>query len=216
MKKNNLNHSSENTLLRLKSGSILIWTVLFGFLLTSVFFFYIMRQRAMIAVQQDTAQILNARTYLTSYADYVQKLDDTGLNTLKSSGVDFDGIKGTVTNELSEITGVADSEVPMTYKFSGAIFIAWNKCANPAKGDLLVNDILYAHGSTGGCPSSQYDDVVGPISVTSPFVIKTLNAPFYYKITAQDSTTKLLDNKWYMDLKIDLDYGKKVTIKRTF
>jgi hypothetical protein len=217
MKKIDSNLRAYNFFIKPPSGSILIWTVLFGFVLTSVFFFYIMRQRATITAQRDTAQTLNAKMYLESYADYVEKLDATSLNALKTSGVDFDGIKGSVTDEPSEITGVADAGATVTYGFNGEIFIAWNKCPNSMKGDLLVNDILYPHDIVTECPAGQeYDDVIGPIAVTNPFTIKTLNAPFYYSITPKDSSTRLADNKWYMSLKIDMDYGKKVTIERTF
>jgi len=217
MRKINSNIHTGNFFIKPPAGSILIWTVLFGFVLTSVFFFYIMRQRATIAAQQDTSKALNAKMYLESYADYLEKLDATRLNSLKSSGIDFDGIKGTVTDELSEINGVADAGATVSYSFNGEIFIAWNKCQDSMKGDMLLNDILYPHDTVVECPAGQqYDDVIGPIAVSDPFTIQTLNAPFYYNITPKDSSTKLVDNKWHMNLKINLDYGKKVTIERTF
>jgi len=77
---------------------------------------------------------------------------------------------------------------------------------------------LYEHDSGAECATSDtgYDDVKGPVTVTSPFEIKTLNAPFHYSITAKDSSTELIDNKWYLNIKTDLDYGKKVEVERTF
>jgi hypothetical protein len=82
-----------------------------------------------------------------------------------------------------------------------------------------LNDVLYTHDSSSGseclATASGYDDLIGPISVTDP-KIKTLNAPFYYHITPKDSSAKLTDNKWQLDIKTDLDYGKKVEVKRAF
>lgn len=211
-------------LIRSKSGSILIWSVMLGFILTSVFFFFSMRQRATIAIQQDTADILNKRQYLESYADYIQSLLLAELDKLKLSGIDYDGISGTVTNEVNEITGVADVDyqtkpISIEYNFGGNIFIEWNKCTGNLKGGLYVNEVLYEHDKVSECsppPVSGYDDLIGPITVTSPFKIKTLNAPFAYHITPKDASTHLIDNKWQLDIKSELDYGKKVEVKRYF
>jgi len=212
-----------------KTGSILIWSVLLGFALTSVFFFYSIRQRATIAAQRDTAEILDARSYLESYADYVQKLAKPDLDALKEKGVGFDNISGTVTNIVDKITGAADIDVPVKYKFSGEIFIEWNKkviCPGglpiDQHGDLIIsdslgNDILYKHDPAKECQVGQeYDDVIGPIAVTDQFEIKTLNVPFYYEITAKDASTELLDNQWNLDIKTTLDYGKLIEVKRSF
>jgi len=210
------------SIIRSTIGSLLIWSVLLGFLLTSVFFFFSVRQRASIAIQQDTAQILNTRQYLESYADYIQNLPQAKLEELKSSvnGISYDDITGTVTNEVNEIIGVADVGVdPMTYEFSGDIFIEWNKCSNNLKGSLFVKDVLYEHDvSVLEClPSaSGYDDLIGPITVSNPFTISTLNAPFSYHITPKDASAKLIDNKWQLGIKTDLDYGKKIEVKRIF
>jgi len=207
------------------TGSILIWSVLLGFALTSVFFFYSIRQREAIATQRDTAEILDARSYLESYADYVQKLPSDDLDNLKKDGINFDNILGTVTNEVDKITGTADIGVLVSYKFSGEIFIEWNKkviCPDglypiDQHGDLIVNDILYKHDPTKECQVEQeYDDVIGPIAVTDQFEIKTLNVPFYYEITAKDASKKLIDNKWTLDIKTTLDYGKQIEVKRSF
>ena len=199
-------------------GSILIWSVLLGFLLTSVFFFFSVRQRAAITTQRDTAEIMNARTYLESYADYAEKLDADALNGLKASGIDFDGVHGTVTNESDDITGIADAGATIEYKFSGEIFIEWNKCSDNFKGSLILNNILYEHDGSAECATnnSGYDDIIGPIPVADPFEIKTLNAPFHYRITARDSLTKLIDNKWRLNIKMDLSYDKKAEIERVF
>lgn len=188
-------------------GSILIWSVLLGFVLTSVFFFFGMRQRATITEQRETATILNARAYLTSYADYLEKNSDELDMTFD------DNIQVSLTRTVNEIEGVADLDSEVEYEFEGDIFVEWNKCSDNLKADLKVNDILYSHTDEEYSITDEgYDDVIGPITVSSPFTIKTLNAPFHYRITG----TGLVDNKWHLELITELEYGKKIEVKRTF
>ena len=165
-----------------------------------------MRQRATITEQRDTAAILNARAYLESYADYLEEHSDE-LNTT------FDDMRVSLTQQVSKIESVVDAGSPVTYQFSGDIFVEWNKCSNNLKGDLVVNSVLYEHDKGSECLSDEegYDDVIGPITVTNP-EIETLNAPFYYRITGAG----LVDNKWHLDLSTELEYGKKIEVKRTF
>ena len=206
-----------------RKGSILIWTVLLGFLLTSVFFFFNMRQRENIAVQRNTSEILNTKAYLESYADYLESLSPVNLKILRDNvdGASFDNITGSVTNIIDEILNVADYGVEINYSINGEIYVEWNKCPNPpnpnlTKGDLYVSNVLYDHDSNNVCdPGEDYDDIIGPISVTNP-TIKTLNSPFEFRITAKDQVTTLEDNNWHIDLEVDLGYENKVTENRSF
>ena len=182
-----------------------------GFVMTSVFFFFIMRQRANIAVQRDTVSILNKKAYLESFADYVENLSAANLAKIT---LPFDGITGTVTNNPKELTGSVEMEEKKEYKFSGEIYIEWNKCTANMKADLDLDGTLY-QAKNGGC-NGTYDDAIGPIAVKDSFTLKALNAPFYYRITAKDDKTTLIDGKWHMDLSIDLGNGKKENIKKSF
>jgi len=189
-------------------GSILIWSVLLGFVLTSVFFFFGMRQRANIAIQRDTALILNSKMYLESYADYLEA-------NAQETAINFDGIKGGVTKIVNKIEGIADIGVATNYQFGASkqIFVEWNKCSDNLGGGLMVNGAVYTHDGTPDCDQAEteYDDVIGPITVTDP-IIETANAPFYFRITGTDLT----DNEWHLELERDLGYGKKTSISRTF
>ena len=181
-----------------------------GFLLTSVFFFFGMSQRKNIAVQRDTAAIMNARMYVNSYADYLESQSDT---LTDPTNVDFDGIIGTVTKKVESIHGVADLGAKMTYKFDGTIFVEWNKCEKNLKGDLVVNGVTYEH-DIDECASNVdgYDDIIGPITVPNPFTVETLNAPFYFQIAGND----IKDNKWHLELSTSLRYSKKIKVERVF
>lgn len=197
-----------------------------GFILTSVFFFLAMRQRSTIQNQRDTAAILNAKAYLNSYANYLEDLTIASLTEITEYGskkINFDNsITGKVTNKPTEIVGMVDfgKDKKATYKFGGDVYIEWNKCAEEFtnyRSDIYINNTLYKHKKEGGgCTNDKnYNDVV-LVTIKDTLTIKTLNAPAYYRITAKDEKTTLVDNKWHMDLKIDLDYGKKVTINKTF
>lgn len=192
-------------------GSILIWSVLLGFVLTSVFFFFGMRQRANISIQRDTAVILNSKSYLESYADYLE----TQASVLTDpTTIDFDGIKGLVTKTVNNLEGVADVGISATYSFgdSRQIFVEWNKCSDNLEGDLLVNGAAYPHNADKCLTTDTgYDDIIGPVTATD-LLVETANAPFYFRITGTDLT----DNVWHLELSRDLGYGKKATVKRTF
>lgn len=203
-------------------GSIMIWTVMLGLLLTSVFFFFSMRQRAMVNVQRDTATIQNAKLFLESYADYLEN-KCKGVGCASDPTINSDSITGTVTQKVASIENAVDFGKQQEYKFTGSIYVEWNKCLKTGvqdfSGDLLVNDVLYNHSIESGCAANEeYDDVIGPISVSgtpTPFTIKTLNTPFDFRIKPQGGI-QLIDNQWHLDLSKDLDYGKKTSIKRTF
>ena len=192
---------------------------MFGFLLTSVFFFFVMRQRSAMSLQRDTAEISAAKDFINSYADYIEKMNLSSLTTLESTGINYNSITGTVTRKVNEIVGIADSGAdPVSYNFGGSIFVEWNKCSQNMKGDIVINGIRYPHDTSSECLSSNtgYDDIIGPITVSNPFTVQTMNTPLYFKITSQDSLTVLLDNKWTLDIKTTLDYGKVIEVKRSF
>lgn len=185
-----------------------------GFLLTSTFFFFGMRQRANIRVQRDTEEILNARMYMESLADYYESQADS---LTDPTNVDFDEIiTGTVTKKVDRIEGAADvgPTGAVTYEFGGSIFVEWNKCSNNMKGDLVVNNVTYEHDEVAECNAAEegYDDVIGPITVPDPFTVKTLNAPFYFEIAGNN----LKDNEWHLELNADLGYGRDIKTERTF
>jgi hypothetical protein len=191
-------------------GSIMIWTVMLGLLLTSVFFFFSMRQRAMLNVQRDTTTIQNAKLFLESYADYFEAHPS-------SSPTFIDSVTGSMTKNVDAIENAVDFGNEQEYAFTGAIsfYVEWNRCSE-AKGDLLINEILYksADHSTAS-PCKEYGNSVGPISATTSLKIETLNTPFFFRIKPA-SGSQLVDNRWHLELTKDLDYGKKITVKRTF
>jgi hypothetical protein len=213
-------HNSAHNSAHHSKGSILIWTVMLGLLLTSVFFFFSMRQRMMVAVQRDTAAQQSTKMLLESYADYLQNnpQDISTFNGGKYYGIStIDGIYTKLTQKVDSIENSVDSGVgqKQDYNFTGSIYVEWNRCSDNLKGDLLVNDVLYSQTALPCGVNEKYDDVVGPLSVAGDFTIKAQGAPFFFRIKGA-AGTQPIDNQWHMELSKDLDYGKKVTIQRTF
>ncbi len=180
-----------------------------GFVLTSVFFFFGLRQRANIMVQRDTIAILNARNYLESYANYLE------INPTSNTSID-PSIELSITQEVEEIEGMVDLEQnDIEYTFDGDVFVEWNHCEDSLKGNLIVEDEVY-ESTGGGCPNEEYDDVAGPITITIPLTIETQTVPFRYRIVPEDQNTTLLDNEWHLKLTKDLGYRRVVKVERTF
>jgi len=219
---NLLNNLHNNLRHDVNRGSIMIWTIMLGLLLTSVFFFFSMRQRMMLSVQRDTTAMQDAKLLLESYADYLEKLCTTGGCLTDPKTVASDGIAGSVTQKVDSIESAVDFGETQEFAFSGSIsiYVEWNKCIKAGEadsaGDLRVNDVLYPHQTATICGASEeYDDLIGPISVPNPLEIKTQNTPFYFRVKSATGA-ELVDNQWHLELSKDLDYGKKVTIRRTF
>lgn len=222
MRKLNLNHNPHTNWVSdrvtnwvtNRNGSILIWSVMLGFVLTSVFFFFGMRQRASIGVQRDTVEILNTKAYIESLADYWE----ANVASIPSDPYDItvDDIRFEATQKTDEIEGAVDAfaDPPLEYQYDGEIYVEWNKCSDELKGDLEINDAPYPHDDADECDllDDGYDDIIGPITVNPSFTIETSNVPFSFNITGND----LVDNKWYFELSTELDYGKKITIKKEF
>ncbi len=192
-------------------GSILIWTVLLGVVLTSVFFFFAMRLRANTATQRDTIAYQSAKAYLESYADYLQVHPVDPPPSLA-------GISGSLTKQADSIEGVLDSGETKTYTLSelGDVKVEWDKCGTPAEnGNLDASP-----SATGLCASGASYDRYALVSASMPtlqFSIKSVDAPFHYKITPNSPlSAKLVDNFWHLNLRSDLEYGKKVEIQREF
>ena len=195
------------------TGSILIWTTLLGIILTSTFFFFAVRLNANTAIQRNSIIHQNQKAYLKSYADYLETLTEIELSNIVLPG----DIKGSITNQTNEITGVLDSGEDITYNFVGDINIDWNLCSNNQKGDILIDGTEYLHDTAEcGIEVEGYDDITSaPVTVINPFTITAPNAPIQYKITA-GAGTQLLDNKWTINFSVDTEYGKKIEIKKVF
>lgn len=191
----------------------MIWTVMLGFVLTSVFFFFGMRQRLMVGAQRETAQLLNANSYLESLANYLEAHPEEMDGAL-------DGIDVSLTRNVTEILGQVDNAQEKEYSATGsrAIFVEWNACTtsttSESDGDLIIGDVIYkADGDPTKC--SGYKDLVGPINIPSPYSIFTLNEPFRYRIKPSGGT-QLIDTLWHLKLSQEFEYGKILTIERTF
>lgn len=208
-------------------GSILIMTFVMGLSLTAVFFAFSQNLTLNARTQKKSMNKQSSELLLESYVDYIQGLGLADLNTLKGLDgvISFGGITGTLTNEVDEIVGKVDALGESgEYHFADTVKIEWNLCADNNKTDLTVSDTNanppYSHvGSPPPeCSSGTvgYDDLEPTLTVANPFKIKSTAAPFEYRITSTTANKAVLDNKWYLDLEIELGFRKKITVNRIF
>lgn len=203
-------------------GSIMIWTLVMGIALTSVFFFFAQRLGATIANQRSTMEYLNAQAFAESYADYLEHLPLASLQTLKGT-LDFNGLTGTLTNELPEITGALDTGQQVTFSFADTVKIKWNLCVKNLQADLTVVNggtiTTYPHHTTGpSCNplSPGYDDTIEPVILTNPFTLKSLSTPLSYSIVSTTTDQPLLSNEWKLEVEMPVSFGRRVVVKRVF
>lgn len=200
-------------------GSILIWTLLLGISLATVFFFFSQRLNASSASQRETIQYQNARLYFESYIAYIQSLSDAELSDLRDAddgSISFYGITGTLTNETDEIVGVLDMDAEVTYKvdeINGTkAKIEWNLCGE--KGIMEITPSPIAALINNNCSSGGTYDGLSE-SNGSPFTLKNLSAPLTYRILPQGEAI-IYDNEWQLDLELPLGFRKKLTTSVTF
>lgn len=208
---------------RQRAGSILIWTLTLGVMLTTVFFFFALRLRDSATIQRDVMVHQNQKAYLNSFADYLETLDDTQLENLKGS-LNADGITGTLTNEVegtTGLTGVVDFGQEKSFDFFGDLTIEWNRCSHNLAADMVVikadttEEVKNHDTDSPSCAavSPGYDDTVDVTIPAAPFKLKAVNAPFEYRLT---SDSPLTSNQWHFTGRVDLGYGKKVEVERIF
>ncbi len=195
-------------------GSILIWTLLLGISLATVFFFFSMRLNANIYSQRETIKYQNARLYFESYIAYIQSQGVAELNGIRGN-IDFDGITGTLTNEVEEIVGRLDMAADVTYEVEEIdgfkAKIEWNKCGE--KGVMEITPAPATPLITTNCGSGSYDGLSE--SNGSPFTLKNLSEPFTYMITPQGKAI-IYDREWHLDLELVINFRKKLTTSLTF
>ena len=190
-------------------GSILIWTVLIGMVLTSVFFFTATRLRLNTQVQRETIAIQNQRAYLQSYMDYVKEKEPTPETHT------FDEMKIEIVNQQDTIEGFLDSGETKDYTditSSDTVEVCWN--TGTEAGDLLIENSLQAD-DTGNCSNTSYSSNVTYTPTTS-LALQALNEPIHYYIKSTAEGTKVTDIKNTLTATVNLEYGEKITITQTF
>lgn len=196
-------------------GSILIWTLLLGISLATVFFFFSQRLNSNVAAQRETIQYQNARLYFESYIAYIQSLDAVTLATLPDAdgNIDFDGISGTLTNKTDEIVGLLDAGDDISYTAdlgAGTLQVEWGH--NPAEDtDLLEIDGLLAVSVPTPCGDYCFAVGIG----SGSFTLSAPAGPIPYRLSATGDAV-LYDTEWQLDLEYSVSFRKKLTTSLTF
>ena len=211
-----------------RRGSILITVLVIGTILISAYFFFATRQLAKAKAQSETMEYRNQKAYLESYIDYLTEHPQVMSNQEFDNGaiiVDF------LSNNADIIIGSLDMGGVATYDISGdkKIMLEWNKCSDNYSTDLMLVDgaiekvqkhILPPPPSTCNMNPDDYDDRTEssptPVSIANnSFTLKTINAPFYYRITPLGNT-QLIDNQWHLKAHLVTDDNKTITVEQTF
>ncbi len=196
-------------------GSILIWSVMLGLMLTSIFFFFGTRLARNAGLQREVMEKQADESYAQSFADYLDGLTLAELTALGPT-ISFDGMEGTLSQEAQFIEGFLESgaSTPAPYNISTSITLEWNRCDWGEQGDLLIdNDTLEQH--TGNCqPNQLYDDAV-TLTPTGSLSLQAITAPLHFRIRS-NTATLLTDTQWHLTLSMPLSFGKEFKIEKTF
>lgn len=191
-------------------GSILIWTVLLGISLMTIFFYFSQRLNLNAAFQKRSLEYQNTQAFLTSYADYLEALP---ANQIQSEHVDYQGITGFITNVSTDVVSELDDHQFMDYEIKyGKVKVEWGRCAYQEVGrelEITPNDGM----ATGNCGVLEYDGV-SEVS-DSIFKLKAGEAPVGYRLTPI-GTAILHQSEWTLDLQLDTPSGRTLTLHRNF
>ena len=188
-------------------GTILIWTVLLGVAMTSVFFFLAIRLGGLGGIQRESMEYQNQKAYLQSYVAYLMEnpgeMDEEFIDEI---------IKVTLTKSVPAITGILDSGTSVDYSISTTVNIEWNLCSEIENGNIEVDP--GGTIATGQCGTKNYDSFMQS-SPSETLTLKSPDAPFHYRITKQGGGD-LMDNLWHLDAEIRLGFRKKIEMEKVF
>ena len=194
-------------------GSILIWTVLLGIALTTIFFFFSQRLNLNTALQRKTMEAQNAELYLDSYANYLASLTFEELKQVAGQIEDGNGLTGTLSNSSKQIKGVVDVGETVTYQVSnGKAKVEWGLCSkNEAGRPFLVEPIETV--TPTNCQTAYDQSAETPPSTS--FTLKSEVAPVSYKITPMGDAI-VYDKTWKMELELIVNPKKTLNLVRSF
>jgi hypothetical protein len=210
------------------AGSILIWTVMLGVMLTSVFFFFFTQLQAGSAIQRKTIDYQNKKGYLESYVNYIQNLSEANLSGITdinlkevvetSEGIteEITTVRGSLAKKVIALEGFLDHEESKTHiGLPNEIFeLNWNACENEYRGVLLINNDQLEKPA-GICAGQSYADQLQLTLADNSLTLKAVTAPLRYQIKAI-SGENLPDDKWHLKLSIPLNTKETIDREKTF
>ncbi|PIZ72021.1 hypothetical protein COY07_03835 [Candidatus Peregrinibacteria bacterium CG_4_10_14_0_2_um_filter_43_11] len=201
-------------------GSLLIWTITLGVMLTSVFFFFGTRLQRTASIQRSTIAYQNQKNYLKSYAEYIKTLSMDQLGSLTTADLnEVNGnneITGTINHAANSIEGFLDSGESRTYTDlpNEKMLIEWNLCNLEQEGDLIINnETLKNH--IPNCGGGTYDENTAVTITDTQLTLTAISGPFNYRLSTE-SGTMLTDVNWHLNLSIPLPFKETFKIEETF
>lgn len=214
---------------------MLIWVVMLGVMLTSVFFFFGMRLQNQSLTQREILEKQSKEAYLESYAGYLKSRTAEELEGLATEGFTLDDdydetdginndevydITGRVSQSASALEGFLDSGESRGYAVTAgsAFTIEWNNCAYGQEGDLLINQVMNHHipRATATCSSTFSDATTWTAAAgVDTLALMAISGPLHYRITSQ-SGDPLEDVEFHLNLSIPFQFGRKIETEEVF
>lgn len=195
---------------------MMIWVVMLGMMLTSVFFFTATRLSGNLLSQQDFSRQASQKRTLESYAGYLKSLDPMARESLTNA--DFDDITGTVTQSTPAIEGFVDAgdTVSIPDVPAGDLNLQWNACEFGESGDLVINnDTENIYYPIGACGEGYADLTPFTLPAESVLTLTAITGPLHFRLTST-SGTMFTDTRWHLDLSIPTQFGKDIEWKEDF
>ncbi len=187
------------------TGSIMIWTVLLGVALTSVFFFFAIRLNMGNIVQRETIKHQNAQAFFDSYVAYLMA------NPTEIIDGEYEGIKVTLTQQVEEIEGYLDAGEQVSYDVQGGnANLMWSLCGiENSQFEISTSPTITPTDCLPGI------DYAYSAEVTGTFNILSITEPTHY-ILLPTTAPSLTDNKWHLTAEMELAFMKKVRVDKVF
>lgn len=199
----------------------MIWSLMLGIMLTSVFFFFGTRLRESSLAQQSLIAYQTQRMYVESYADFLRLLPPADLALLTRADLPDADITGTLSQSAAALEGFLDTgETSPVYLLPdgiGDISIEWNRCDYGQTGDLLIagSTTPKFHGAAGCAAGFDEITTITPTPTGATLSFSALSAPFHYRISAMNNLP-LGDSEWHLSLSAPLPFGKRYLLEETF
>jgi len=196
-----------------KNGSVLIFSLIVFVVASLVVASATQSTRKLTKGQNDLITYQQKKAFLDSYISYLRSNSD---DLTEQKNAYFGDIDYTLSKQVENIDGFLDNGEVDTYDFSQTrnIIVEWNKCISAGQQGAIQIDAdgseeLKKANTSDNCSNTDaiFDDSYKLKDVTK-LTLSTWDSPINYRITSNDTSPKLPDNKWHLNYKIKLDgYG---------
>lgn len=193
-------------------GSILIWTVLLGLMLTTLFFFVAQRLNFNGALQEKVLEDQEAELFLASFADYIESLSPQDLKPMLGE-INYQGITGSLSYSSGPQKGILDAqEMNVILMDEGEVKVEWASCTQGEAGRSLEVEPVAALKQENCKNGYEYS---AQTSLSSQLTLKAGPAPVSYKLTPLEGNL-IYGGLWELRLELKSPTKKMIKLERQF